>query len=78
LGYYTFGAIYGGLWAFITITTATAISPFIAGYIFDVTGNYDMAFILSILITIIALVLISLLGAPKPLKLDLSPESKIR
>lgn len=75
-GLISFGAIYGGLWAFITIATATG--PFIAGYIFDVTGNYDMAFILSILITSIALILIFLLGPPKPSRLDLSPESKIR
>ena len=75
-GLISFGAIYGGLWAFVTIAGATG--PFIAGYIFDVTGNYDLVFILSILITSIALALIFLLGAPKPSRLDLSSESKIR
>lgn len=58
-GLTSFGAIYGGLWVFVTLGFAGG--PPLAGYIFDITGSYDLAFIIFIVATLVATVLIFLL-----------------
>ncbi|KPJ53502.1 MAG: hypothetical protein AMJ37_01330 [Dehalococcoidia bacterium DG_18] len=58
-GLASFGAIYGGLWALEAAGWAGG-AP-LAGYIFDVTGSYDLAFIMFIAITFLAMALIFLL-----------------
>lgn len=75
-GLTSFGAIYGGIWALIAVGFAGG--PLLAGYIFDATGGYDLAFILFIIATLIAIALVFVLGAPRPRQLDLSLESEIR
>lgn len=62
-GLASFGAIYGGLWALVALGFAGG--PPLAGYIFDVTGSYDLAFILFIAATLVAIALISCLKSPK-------------
>lgn len=58
-GLTSFGAIYGGLWVFVTL--AFVGGPAMAGYIFDITGSYDLAFIIFIIATLVATALILLL-----------------
>ncbi|MFC2035126.1 MFS transporter [Chloroflexota bacterium] len=60
----SFGAIYGGLWAFETL--GWAAGPYITGYIFDTTGNYNLAFITFIFATLLAAVLIMFARHPRP------------
>lgn len=60
----SFGAIYGGLWAFETL--GWAAGPYITGYIFDTTGNYNLAFITFIAATLLAAVLIMFARHPRP------------
>jgi sugar phosphate permease len=60
----SFGAIYGGLWAFETL--GWAAGPYITGYIFDTTGNYNLAFITFISATLLAAVLIMFVRHPRP------------
>lgn len=59
----SFGAIYGGLWAFETL--GWAAGPYITGYIFDTTGNYNLAFIIFISTTLLAAVLIMFARHPR-------------
>jgi len=49
----------------IGFTTGSAIGPFVTGYIYDITGSYQMAFLLCAALSFISLVLILLL---RPLK----------
>ena len=42
-------------------TTGAAVGPFLAGYIFDVTGNYQMAFLVCAVTGVVGLVLTALL-----------------
>ncbi|KPJ51495.1 MAG: hypothetical protein AMJ37_04745, partial [Dehalococcoidia bacterium DG_18] len=58
-GVASFGAIYGGLWALQAVGWAGG-AP-LAGYIFDVTRSYDLAFIMFIATTLLAMVLTFLL-----------------
>ncbi|TET39495.1 MAG: MFS transporter [Dehalococcoidia bacterium] len=67
-GLASFGAIYGGLWVFVSI--GFAAGPPLAGYIFDVTGSYDLAFILFMAATLVAMALLLFL---KPVKLSWRP-----
>lgn len=57
------GLIFGV--ANLGFTTGAAFGPFLAGYIFDVTGNYQMAFLISAAASIVSLILAVLL---KPIK----------
>lgn len=57
-GVASFGAIYGGLWALEM--PSWALGPPLAGYIFDVTGSYNLAFIIFIGTTLLAMALIFL------------------
>lgn len=57
-GLASFGAIYGGLWALQAAGWAGGVP--LAGYIFDVTRSYDLAFIIFIATTLLAMVLIFL------------------
>ena len=43
-------------------TMGGALSPFVAGYIFDVTGSYQLAFLLSIMVCALGLAAAFLLG----------------
>ncbi len=52
-------------------TISSTISPFLAGLIFDITGSYQLAFIIALIFSIIALLLITLL---KPTSQLASPE----
>ena len=54
-GLNSMGVIYGGVWAFVSV--AFAIGPPLTGYIFDLTGSYDFAFVLFIAIILIAMLL---------------------
>ncbi|MEE8174555.1 MAG: MFS transporter, partial [Dehalococcoidia bacterium] len=63
-GLTSFGAIYGGLWVFVSI--GFAAGPPLAGYIFDVTGSYDLAFILFMATTLVAMALFLFLKPVKP------------
>jgi len=63
-GLASFGAIYGGLWALEAAGWAGG-AP-LAGYIFDISGSYDLAFIIFIAATLLAMVLISLVRTPQP------------
>jgi len=63
-GLASFGAIYGGIWVFVSIGFAGG-AP-LAGYIFDVTGSYDLAFILFIASTLVAMALLLFLKHVKP------------
>ena len=56
------GLIYGI--ASLGFTTGAALGPFIAGYIFDVTGSYTTAFIISAMLAALALVLTLFLKPP--------------
>lgn len=62
-GLASFGAIYGGLWALEAAGWAGG-AP-LAGYIFDVTGGYDLAFIIFIAATLLAMALIYLVRTPQ-------------
>ncbi|MFC2047493.1 MFS transporter [Chloroflexota bacterium] len=53
------GLIYGI--AGFSFTIGAAIGPFLAGYIFDVTGGYEMAFLVSAIVGLIGLILTTLL-----------------
>lgn len=68
-GLASFGAIYGGLWAFVSL--GFAAGPPLAGYIFDVTGSYDLAFILFIAATLLAVALILFVKPPATKKATL-------
>lgn len=65
-GLTSFGAIYGGLWAVVALGFATG--PPLAGYIFDTSGSYNLAFVLFIAATILAIALILFLRSPQPPK----------
>jgi MFS family permease len=54
-GFNSMGAIYGGVWAVVSV--AFAIGPLLTGYIFDVTGSYNFAFMLFIAIILIAVLI---------------------
>jgi MFS family permease len=60
------GAILGLV--FFSDTVGGATGPFIAGYLFDVTGSYHLAFLLSAVLGVVNLIAILLI---RPLK---SPE----
>lgn len=42
-----------------------ALGPFIAGYVYDTTGNYQMAFILCVIIGVVGIILSALLRPPR-------------
>ncbi len=50
------GVIHGAV--LIGSTTGGAIGPLVAGYIFDVTGSYQLAFLIGAIISVIGLILI--------------------
>jgi sugar phosphate permease len=60
----SFGAIYGGLWAFETL--GWAAGPYVTGYIFDMTGNYNLAFIIFISVSLLAAALMMIVRRPRP------------
>ena len=60
------GVILGSLVLFAEI--GDAIGPVASGYLFDLKGNYDLAFLTEASIAVIGLILISLLRAPAPRK----------
>ncbi|MFC1915285.1 MFS transporter [Chloroflexota bacterium] len=49
-------------------TGGMAIGPFLAGHIFDITGSYQLAFLIYAIISVIGLILVSLL---RPVRLDI-------
>ena len=57
------GAIMGVV-MFAGVTFGGALGPVLGGAIFDVTSSYDLAFLISALLAIIAVGLILLLRAP--------------
>jgi len=57
------GTIYGSI--FISGATGGAFGPVVVGYLFDLTGNYRLAFVVCFVITILAL--LSLIGL-KPIR----------
>jgi len=59
----SFGAIYGGLWAFEAL--GWAVGPYITGLIFDTTGSYNSAFIAFLFATLLATVLIMFVRHPR-------------
>ena len=59
----SFGAIYGGLWAFETL--GWAAGPYVTGYVFDITRSYNLAFIGFIFATLLATVLITFARHPR-------------
>lgn len=58
------GAILGFAWAISA--SAASFGPFIAGYLFDRTGSYDSAFLLSVALNLAAASLVLLLKKPVP------------
>jgi MFS family permease len=44
----------------------SALGPLIAGFIFDSTGNYKLAFLLCTILTVIAIIMIILINRMKP------------
>ena len=67
-GLASFGAIYGGLWALQAAGWAGGVP--LAGYIFDVTGGYDLAFIIFIAATLLAMALMFFVKTPRPPSID--------
>ncbi|GAH50194.1 unnamed protein product, partial [marine sediment metagenome] len=47
------------------VTTGAAIGPFLAGYIFDVTGSYQVAYIVCAAVSIVGIILTALLTPPR-------------
>ncbi len=45
-----------------------AIGPFLGGYVFDVTGTYNLAFLVSGMCTIIALILLTFIKVPRKVR----------
>lgn len=62
-GVASLGAILGTLWALLTI--AAGVAPVIAGYIFDVTGSYDVALILFSVLALVGAILALLLPSSR-------------
>lgn len=62
-GVQTMGAVFGGITAGAGIGSATG--PFLAGFIFDVTGNYKLAFLTGAIILAVAAVIALLLRKSK-------------
>lgn len=62
-GIASLGAILGSLWAVLTLAAGAA--PVIAGYIFDATGSYDLALVLFVVLTFVAVILALLLPASR-------------
>jgi len=56
------GAIFGTV--ALSGTIGGAIGPLLAGWLFDINGSYQLAFLLCTALSIIALVLASLLKQP--------------
>jgi MFS family permease len=61
----SFGELYGGIWALTTIGWAGG--PPLAGYIFDLTRSYNIALLLFIAMTILAIIFSLFIKPPKPL-----------
>jgi MFS family permease len=59
----SFASIYGGLWAFETV--GWGAGPYITGYIFDRLGSYDLAFMIFLVATLLAVALIMPLRRPR-------------
>lgn len=49
----------------IAMSAGVGIGPFVSGYLFDITGNYNMSFLLAIGFLIIACIIVSLARPPK-------------
>jgi len=60
----SFGSIYGGLMAVTTI--GFGAGPLLSGYVFDVTGSYNMAFLGFVFIALLAAGLMFLVRSPRP------------
>ena len=63
-GVASFGAIYGGLWAFEGL--GFAVGPLFTGWVFDMTGTYTLAFTSFIGTAFLAVILMFLVRLPKP------------
>jgi len=59
------GLIYGVI--HIGFTTGAAVGPFITGYIFDLTGSYQMAFLLCVAVSVIGIIVAAILRPTKRL-----------
>jgi len=57
-----FGVIFGV--SFFMLSLGGAIGPIYGGWIFDITGSYSVAFLTSIILSIIAMIAVYLSGAP--------------
>jgi len=57
-----FGVIYGV--SYFMLSLGGAIGPIYGGWIFDITGSYSIAFLTSIILSIIAMIAVYLSGAP--------------
>ena len=57
-----FGVIYGV--SFFMLSLGGAIGPIYGGWIFDITGSYSVAFLTSIILSIIAMIAVYLSGVP--------------
>jgi MFS family permease len=70
-GMHSHGVILGLV--FFVDTVGGAIGPFLAGYIFDVTGSYSLAFLLCAILGVINLIAILLLRPLKSLQRSMTP-----
>lgn len=57
-----FGAIYG--LSYFMLTLGVLIGPIYAGWMFDVTGSYYLAFLTSVVLSFIAMIAVYLAGRP--------------
>jgi len=71
-GLASFGALYGGLLAALSI--GTAIGPLVASLIFDATGSYDRFFWLAIVLLLLSSAALFTLPRPPELVSDAPPE----
>jgi len=60
----SFGVFFKPLVTEFGWTLGSAIGPVLAGYIFDITGNYNLAFLIFAVVSIMALILVLLLRPP--------------
>jgi OFA family oxalate/formate antiporter-like MFS transporter len=61
-----YGTIYG--FSMLSMRIGCAVGPFLAGYLFDATGNYDIAFLISAVAMAAGIVVFFLARPPRPLQ----------